>query len=133
MAEGFVRFMRRWYYWVFIALALVATLFTVFLPAVAFVIVLFIVALALFFAYQYYLYEVLKKERRPTPPPPKPMLRVEEVSGPVSKMPDIDEMAREAAKGPDQRPGGIGNGPCGAVPPPWGDALPHLLHRRQDR
>jgi hypothetical protein len=30
------------------------------------------------------------------------MLRVEEVSGPVSKMPDIDEMAREAAKGPDR-------------------------------
>ena len=102
MEEGFVRFMRRWYYWVGIAIAIVATLFGVFYPAIAVFMIFLIIGLALFFAWHYHKYELLKKERHPVRKVSTPMLRVEEVESEMSRMPDLDAMAAEAARGPAQ-------------------------------
>jgi hypothetical protein len=100
MEEGFVSFMRRWYYWVGVVVALSATLFGVFIPAITVFMILIVVTLSIFFAWHYYKYEVLKRDKRPFKGPPRPLGSVQEVGAELSVMPDLDALADEAAKGP---------------------------------
>ena len=104
MNEGFVRFMRRYYYWVFIVLSIVGVFFGVFFPAMAIFIVIIILALIGFFAYYWYQYDLMKKEKNPTRIPAPKLMKVEDVDAgaPLSRMPDIDKMVAEAAAGPAQ-------------------------------
>ena len=53
MEEGFVRFMRKWYYFVGVGLALLATLFAVFIPTLAVVMIVIVLAAAGFLLYYY--------------------------------------------------------------------------------
>ncbi len=99
MEEGFVRFMRKWYYFVGVGLALLATMFAVFFPALAVVMIVLVLAAAGFLLYYYYKYEILKKEKNPIRKVPKPLMKVEDVQAESSVMPDLDEMARVAAQG----------------------------------
>ena len=102
MSEGFVSFMRRYYYWVFVVLSVVAVFFGVFVPEVAIFIVLIILALIGIFVYYYYQYDLLKKERNPTRTPLPKLMKVEDVDAhaPLSNMPNIDKMVADAALGP---------------------------------
>jgi Ca2+/Na+ antiporter len=99
MEEGFVRAMKRWHYFVAVGICLVATLFAVFMPALAIVMILVVLAVMGFFMYYYWKYELMKKERNPIRNKPKPTMMVEEVESEMSVMPDLDEMARLAAAG----------------------------------
>jgi hypothetical protein len=99
MEEGFVRFMRKWYYFVGVIIALVAMMFAVFYPALAVVIVIGVLVLAGFFLFYYYKYELLKKEKNPFKNAPPPTMRVEEVTAETSNMPDLEMMALKAAAG----------------------------------
>jgi len=99
MEEGFVRFMRRWYYFVGVGLALLATLFAVFIPALAVVMIIIVLAAVGFLLYYYYKYEILKKEKNPVRKVPKSLMKVEDVQAESSVMPDLDEMATIAARG----------------------------------
>jgi len=99
MEEGFVRFMRKWYYFVGVGLALLATLFAVFIPTLAVVMIVIVLAAAGFLLYYYYKYEILKKEKNPVRNLPKPLMKVEDVQAESSIMPDLDEMAKTASMG----------------------------------
>lgn len=99
MEEGFVRFMRKWYYFVGVGLALLATLFAVFYPALAVVMIIIVLAAACFLLYYYYKYEILKREKNPVRNLPKPLMKVEDVQAESSIMPDLEEMAKLAAQG----------------------------------
>ncbi len=99
MEEGFVRFMRKWYYFVGVGIALLATMFAVFYPALAIVMLIAILAIIMFFAYYYWKYDIMKKERHPVRNVAKPTMMVEDVQAEASNMPDLEEMARLAAAG----------------------------------
>lgn len=99
MEEGFVRFMRKWYYFVGVGLALMATLFAVFFPALAIVMIIIVLATVGFLIYYYYKYEILMRERNPVRKVPKPLMKAEDVQAESSNMPDLEEMAMRAAKG----------------------------------
>lgn len=100
MEEGLIRFLRKWYYFVAVGIAFVATMFAVMYPAMALFMIIIVLAVVGFVLYYYYKYEILKKERHPLPKAPRPTHMVEEVSAEVSNMPDLGEMARIAAQEP---------------------------------
>ena len=99
MEEGFVRAMKRWHYFVAVAICLLATMFAVFNPALAVIMVVVVLGVMGFFMYYYWKYEIMKTERNPIRNKPKPTMMVEEVESKMASMPDMDEMARLAAAG----------------------------------
>jgi hypothetical protein len=110
MEEGFVRAMKRWHYFVAVAICLVATMFAVFIPALAVVMILIVLVVIGFFMYYYWKYDLMKKERNPIKNKPRPTMRVEDVASPTSGMPDLEEMARLAAAGGPKVKGNIVEG-----------------------
>ena len=99
MAEGFVRAMKRWHYFVAMGIVLVATMFAVFVPALAVMMIIIVLLVMAFFMYYYWKYELMKKDKNPIKNKPRPTMMVEEVESETSMMPDLDEMARIAAAG----------------------------------
>lgn len=99
MEEGFVQAMKKWHYFIAVAIVLVATMFAVFYPAMAVVMIVVVLAVMGFFMYYYWKYELMKKDRNPIRNKPKPTMMVEEVESEMSNMPDLGEMARLAAAG----------------------------------
>jgi len=99
MEEGFVRAMKKWHYFVAVALCLLSTMFAVFYPALAVVMIIIVLAVMGYFMYYYWKYEMMKVERHPIRNKPKPTMMVEEVESEMSTMPDMEEMARLAAAG----------------------------------
>jgi Ca2+/Na+ antiporter len=99
MEEGFVRAMKRWHYFVAVAICLVATMFAVFIPAMAVMMIVIVLAVMGFFMYYYWKYDLMKREKNPIKNRPRPTMRVEDVGSNISEMPDLDEMARLAAAG----------------------------------
>lgn len=109
MQEGFVSFMKRYYYWVFISMSVAGVFLSVFFPAMAMLVLLVVLALAGFFAYYYYKYDILKMEKNPTRVGGPKLMKMEDVNAhaPLSQMPDLDKMADEAARGPAQVKGHV--------------------------
>lgn len=99
MEEGFVRAMKRWHYFVAIGICLLATMFIVFYPALAIVMIFIVLGVMGFFMYYYWKYELMKKERHPIKNKAKLTMMVGEVASELATMPDLDEMARLAAAG----------------------------------
>ncbi len=99
MEEGFVRAMKRWHYFVAVAICIVATMFAVFVPALAVAMILLVLGVMGFFMYYYWKYDLMKRERHPIRNAPKPTMMVQDVQSELSSMPDMDEMARMAAAG----------------------------------
>jgi hypothetical protein len=99
MGSGFVGFLQRWYYWVGIAIALIASMFGVFYPAAAVMVIVIILAVAFVCMYHYYKYDLLKADKRPFKPPPQTK-RVEQVDDAAYERIDIKRIAQEASKGP---------------------------------
>ncbi len=99
MAEGFVRAMKRWHYFVAVAICLLAMMFAVFFPAMAVMMIVIVLAVMGFFMYYYWKYELMKKDKHPVRNAPKPTMRVAEVEAETATMPDLGEMARLAAIG----------------------------------
>jgi hypothetical protein len=110
MEEGFVRAMKRWHYFVAVVICLVATMFAVFFPAMAVVMIVVVLGVMGFFMYYYWKYELMKKERNPVKNRPKPTMMVKEVDSQLSVMPDLEEMARLAAAGGPKVRGNIVEG-----------------------
>ena len=110
MEEGFVQAMKKWHYFIAVAICLLATMFAVFYPAMAVVMIVVVLAVMGFFMYYYWKYELMKKDRNPIRNKPKPTMRVEEVGSEMSNMPDLGEMARLAAAGGPRVKGNIVEG-----------------------
>ena len=104
MQEGFVSFMKRYYYWVFITMSVSGVFLGVFFPEMAVLVLFVVLALVGFFAYYYYKYDILKMEKNPTRGSGPKLMKMEDVDAhaPLSQMPDLDRMADEAARGPAQ-------------------------------
>ncbi len=96
MAEGFVGFMRRNYYWVLITIALIAGFFAIFYPTMVIAIIAILILLAVFFIYYHYKREITKFEKPTLPAPPKPTMKVEDVTSPLTRYSDIDSIVEEA-------------------------------------
>jgi hypothetical protein len=96
MAEGFVGFMRRNYYWVLITIALTAGFFAIFYPIMVIVIIAMLILLTIFFIFYHYKKEITKFEQPATVTSLAPMMKVEDVSAPLERYSDIDSIVEEA-------------------------------------
>ena len=100
MEEGLVGFLSRWYYWVGIGIALVATFFAFFFPPAFMAMIVLIILIAFLLMYHYWKYELMKMDRRPFKPPPPKTSKVQDVEAVRSERIDIGRIAAEASRGP---------------------------------
>ena len=96
MWRGIVRFMRTQFYWVAVAIALIATPFGIFYPPVIFVIVAAVFAAIALFVVHYYRTQMAEEPDSLGKLPRVHYLTAEDLGGPLSAPLDVDLIAREA-------------------------------------
>jgi len=96
MWRGIVHFMRTQFYWVAIAIALVATPFGIFYPPAIFVIVAAVFAAIVLFVIHYYKTQMSDEPDSLGKLPRVHYLTAEDLGGPLSAPLDVDVIAREA-------------------------------------
>ncbi len=95
MWRGLVRFMRTQFYWVAIAIALVATPFGIFYPPAIFVIVAAVLAAIALFVVHYYRAQMADEPESLAQLPHVHYLTAEDLGGPLSAPLDVDVIARD--------------------------------------
>jgi hypothetical protein len=96
MWRGIVRFMRRQFYWVAVAIALIATPFGIFYPPAIFVIVAAVFAAIVLFVVHFYRTQMAEEQDPLGKLPRVHYLTAEDLGGPLSAPLDVDVIAREA-------------------------------------
>ena len=96
MWRGLVRFMRTQFYWVAIAIALIATPFGIFYPPAIFVIVGAVLAATALFVVHYYREQMTDEPDPMGKLPHVHYLTAEDLGGPLSAPLDVDVIARDA-------------------------------------
>jgi hypothetical protein len=104
MRRGFIQFMRRQFYWVAIAIALVATPFGIFYPPAFFVVIAAVFTAAALFVIHYWKTQMSEEPDALAQLPHVHYLTAEDLGGPLSAPLDVDEIVREARAPPKEVP-----------------------------